>query len=79
MKDKLMRYVRCEDQSLQLHILEYGTWKHYKRVLYLQQDSETSTPGFRTAQYYMQRGWEMLPTISIEAFNGLIKLAASMK
>lgn len=79
MSNKVMRYVRAEDQSLQLHICERGIWKHYRRVQYLQQNTEFSTPGYRTAQYYMKLGYEMLPTISAEAFNGLIRLKAIMK
>lgn len=79
MSNKVMRYVRDENQDLQLYVCEYGVWKHYRRVLYSQQDTDISTPGFRTAQYYMKLGYEMLPTISVDSFNGLIRLKANMK
>lgn len=74
---KIMRYIRSDNGNLQLHILENGIWKHYRRVRFVQVDSTDSTLGYRTYQYYLLKlGYELLPPISVEAFGQMTKLRA---
>ena len=76
--NKIMRYVRGENGDLQLHICEFGVWKHYRRVLFVQEDLSYSTPGYRTFQYYwIKLDYELLPSISIGAFEQMSKLKAA--
>lgn len=78
MSNKVMRYIRSDNGNLQLHILENGIWKHYRRVRFVQVDLAHSTPGYRTFQYYLLKlGYELLPPISVEAFGQMTKLRAS--
>lgn len=79
MSTKLMRYVRSDNGDLSLHICESGIWKHYRRVRFVQVDSPHSTPGYRTFQYYLIKlGYELLPTISVEAFGQMTRLRATV-